>query len=50
MTYRQVLDSQVKSKVNYPIPIPLEPHLDNRYAENVDSNSNLIFIFCLWII
>ena len=40
MSYRQILDDQVKSKVNYPIPIPLDPHLENRYI--YDYSSNLI--------
>lgn len=32
MNYRQVLDGQIKSKVNYPLSIPLEPHLNRYYS------------------
>lgn len=42
MHYRQVLDGQVKDKVNYPIPITLEPHLDNRYL-SLNENSKFCF-------
>ena len=40
MNYRQILDSQVKSKVNSPISIPLEPHLEQRYYSHFDNNGN----------
>lgn len=39
MNYRQILDSQVKSKANYPVQIPLEPHLDNRYYSHYENNN-----------
>lgn len=37
MNYKNILDGQIKSKVNYPVPITLEPHLANRYH---DTNTN----------
>lgn len=47
MYYRQILDGQVKSKEKYPVPIPLEPHLENRFVNNQENiqeiTSNLIF-------
>ena len=39
MIYRQVLDNQVKSKGSYPIPISLEPHLENR-TMSIDENES----------
>ena len=41
MSYRQVLDDQVKSKVNYSIPISMDPHLENRYNSFQLNSSNL---------
>ena len=41
MSYRQVLDDQVKYKVNYPIQISMDPHLENRYNSFHVNNSNL---------
>lgn len=40
MSYRQILDGQVKSKVNHSNSITLEPHLENRLNEH-DYNSIL---------
>jgi hypothetical protein len=39
MNYRQILDDQIKSKINSPLSIPLEPHLEQRYYNQFD-NSN----------
>lgn len=39
MNYRYILDGQVKSKINSPIPIPLEPHLDNKILIKTDDKS-----------
>lgn len=53
MNYRQILDSQVKSKANYPVQIPLEPHLDNRYYshyENNNTNNNNASKFYIFLI
>ena len=43
MNYRQILDSQVQSKVNSPLTISLEPHLDNRYFVNNDNTNSKLF-------
>jgi len=40
MVYKNVLDGQVKSKANYPIPITLEPHLENRITEIYENNNS----------
>ena len=43
MSYKHVLDGQVKSKMNSSgNQIPLEPHLDNRFGDNNENISNLI--------
>ena len=45
MSYRNVLDGQVKSKMNSSgNQIPLEPHLDNRFSDNNENISNKYFI------
>ena len=45
MSYKQVLDGQVKSKMNSANTIPLEPHLENRFAENNENISKLYLVF-----
>ena len=40
MSYKQILDGQVKSKTNNSYQIPLEPHLENKFVDNNMNHGN----------
>ena len=42
MSYKQILDGQVKSKTNNSYQIPLEPHLENKFADNNENISKFL--------